>query len=104
MSDLRSKEIVEMPIFFVLFMPSTITAIFKFQFYISLSWLTFYALFLDAILPTKLVILYFQSINDVYQTVKDNWEYKTCRKIQKKQSSMPSLAYNTFMEKEDNPT
>lgn len=63
----------------------------KFQFDISHSWLTFYNLLLDAIFPTEEVILYFQSINDIYQTIMDNEKYKTY-KIQKKQSYMSVIS------------
>lgn len=81
-----------MSIFCMLLIYSTITAIFKFQFYVSHSWLTFYALLLDVILPTELVLLYLQSIDDTYQTIMGNGKHKTCKKIQKKQKYMSSLA------------
>lgn len=71
-SDLCSEEIGEMSIFCMLLIHSTITAIFKFQFYISHSWLTFCVWLLDATLPTELVIRYFQSINEIYQVIMDN--------------------------------
>lgn len=81
-----------MSIFCMLLIHFTITAIFKFLFYLSHSWLTFCAPLLDAILPTELLILYFQSISDIYQTIVGNGKYKTYKKIQKKQRCMPSLA------------
>lgn len=91
-----------MSIFCMLLTHFTITAIFKFLFYLSHSWLTFYALLLDVILPTELVILYFQSISDIYQTIISNGKHKTQKKIQKKHSYMSSLADSLICEERRN--